>query len=127
MSSEGLKCGACTLVRSVRNPIKLARAVMERTPHILLSGGCGVCWERGSESVCGVCPPVGTARLSAVCATSSKDLGDTLQPGAGWGVECVRGEGKARFLRSFWLHAHSKLCVHRGERRAPCRELGAHA
>ena len=63
MSSEGLRCGVCTLVRSVRNPVKLARAVMERTPHILLSGGCGMCWGTGVESVCGGgdCTPVSSA------------------------------------------------------------------
>lgn len=32
------KCGAVTLLRRVKNPIKLARAVMERTPHIFIGG-----------------------------------------------------------------------------------------
>ncbi len=40
MTSKGLGCGACVLVTRVKNPIKLARIVMEETPHILLSGRC---------------------------------------------------------------------------------------
>ena len=32
------RCGAATLLRRVKNPIRLARKVMEATPHVLLSG-----------------------------------------------------------------------------------------
>lgn len=38
MDGSNLACGAVTGVRTVRHPISLARAVMERTPHILLAG-----------------------------------------------------------------------------------------
>jgi L-asparaginase / beta-aspartyl-peptidase len=38
MDGATLACGAVTGVRTVRHPIALARAVMERTPHILLAG-----------------------------------------------------------------------------------------
>jgi beta-aspartyl-peptidase (threonine type) len=38
MDGATLACGAVTGVRTVRHPISLARAVMERTPHILLAG-----------------------------------------------------------------------------------------
>ena len=39
MGSEGAsRCGSCTLVRSIKNPVRLARLVMERTPHAMLSG-----------------------------------------------------------------------------------------
>ena len=31
-------CGACMLVRKVKNPIRLARLVMEKSPHVTLSG-----------------------------------------------------------------------------------------
>jgi len=38
MDGETLSCGAVTGVKTVRHPISLARAVMERTPHVLLAG-----------------------------------------------------------------------------------------
>jgi beta-aspartyl-peptidase (threonine type) len=38
MSGADLSCGAVAGVTRVRNPISLARRVMERTPHVLLSG-----------------------------------------------------------------------------------------
>ncbi|QQS33791.1 MAG: isoaspartyl peptidase/L-asparaginase [Acidobacteriota bacterium] len=38
MDGRSLKAGAVAAVRNIRNPIKLARLVMERTEHILLSG-----------------------------------------------------------------------------------------
>jgi L-asparaginase / beta-aspartyl-peptidase len=38
MSGADLRAGAVALVREVQNPIRLARAVMERTPHVFLAG-----------------------------------------------------------------------------------------
>lgn len=38
MDGRDRSCGAVAGVRTVRNPIALARAVMERTPHVLLAG-----------------------------------------------------------------------------------------
>ena len=38
MDGSTLACGAVAGVRTVRNPISLARHVMERTPHVLLAG-----------------------------------------------------------------------------------------
>ncbi len=38
MDGESLRCGAVAAVRDVRNPIALARAVMERSEHVLLAG-----------------------------------------------------------------------------------------
>lgn len=38
MDGESLACGAVARVASVKNPISLARLVMERTPHVLLVG-----------------------------------------------------------------------------------------
>eukprot|EP01102_Stenamoeba_stenopodia_P003193 TRINITY_DN1312_c0_g1_i3.p1 TRINITY_DN1312_c0_g1~~TRINITY_DN1312_c0_g1_i3.p1 ORF type:complete len:289 (+),score=60.99 TRINITY_DN1312_c0_g1_i3:244-1110(+) len=38
MEGHTQRCGACTLIRDVKNPIKLARVVMENTKHIFLSG-----------------------------------------------------------------------------------------
>ncbi len=37
MDGRTLKAGAVAFVRNVRNPIKLARLVMEKTPHVLLA------------------------------------------------------------------------------------------
>src|SRR5215213_1926025 len=38
MNGASLRAGAIAFVRNVKNPIKLARLVMERTPHVLLAG-----------------------------------------------------------------------------------------
>jgi len=38
MAGEDLAAGAVTGVRRTRNPIRLARAVMEKCPHVMLSG-----------------------------------------------------------------------------------------
>ncbi len=38
MDGHSLKAGAVTFVKNVKNPVKLARLVMERTEHILLAG-----------------------------------------------------------------------------------------
>ncbi len=38
MDGANLDCGAIAFVRNVKNPIKLARLVMEKTEHILLAG-----------------------------------------------------------------------------------------
>ena len=38
MDGETLRCGAVAVVKDVRNPVALARAVMERSHHVLLAG-----------------------------------------------------------------------------------------
>src|SRR5512138_820065 len=38
MDGAALRCGAVAAVRDVRNPVTLARAVMERSEHVLLAG-----------------------------------------------------------------------------------------
>jgi beta-aspartyl-peptidase (threonine type) len=38
MDGGDLRCGAVAVVKDVRNPVSLARAVMERTEHVLLAG-----------------------------------------------------------------------------------------
>jgi beta-aspartyl-peptidase (threonine type) len=38
MDGTSLRCGAVAVVKDVKNPISLARAVMERTHHVLLAG-----------------------------------------------------------------------------------------
>lgn len=38
MDGRTLGCGAIACVRSLKNPVSLARKVMERTPHVLLAG-----------------------------------------------------------------------------------------
>ncbi len=37
MSGESLNAGGVAVVKGVKNPVRLARAVMERTPHLLLA------------------------------------------------------------------------------------------
>jgi len=38
MSGKDLSCGAVTGIKRIMNPISLARAVMEKSPHVFLSG-----------------------------------------------------------------------------------------
>jgi beta-aspartyl-peptidase (threonine type) len=38
MNGASLRAGAVAFVKNVKNPIRLARLVMERTPHVLLAG-----------------------------------------------------------------------------------------
>ena len=38
MDGATLKCGAVAMVRNIKNPVKAARLVMEKTPHVLLCG-----------------------------------------------------------------------------------------
>jgi isoaspartyl peptidase/L-asparaginase-like protein (Ntn-hydrolase superfamily) len=38
MDGAALRAGAVAVIRRARNPVKVARAVMERTPHVLLAG-----------------------------------------------------------------------------------------
>jgi beta-aspartyl-peptidase (threonine type) len=38
MDGESLRCGAVAVVRDVKNPVSLARAVMEQSEHVLLAG-----------------------------------------------------------------------------------------
>ncbi len=38
MAGTGLRCGGVAALRSFRNPIRVARRVMEESPHVLLSG-----------------------------------------------------------------------------------------
>lgn len=53
MDGTTLKAGAVTGVRSVRNPVSLARAVMTHTPHVVLAGAGAeaLADERGLERV----------------------------------------------------------------------------
>jgi beta-aspartyl-peptidase (threonine type) len=38
MTGDGLRCGGVAAIRRVRNPVLVARKVMETTPHVLLAG-----------------------------------------------------------------------------------------
>lgn len=38
MDGASLRCGAVAVVKDVKNPVSLARAVMERTEHVMLAG-----------------------------------------------------------------------------------------
>lgn len=57
MSSEG-QCGAASLLRRVKNPISLAKAVMDNTPHVFLAAdGAEVTWLVGSIAHLSVITP----------------------------------------------------------------------
>ncbi len=64
MSGDG-RAGAVGALRDVKNPVRLARLVMERTPHVLLVGGGAAAF----AATCGLVPlPSGalvTARMRA--------------------------------------------------------------
>ena len=47
MDGRTLNAGAVAAVRRTRNPIRLARLVMEKSPHVLLSGGGADAFARG--------------------------------------------------------------------------------
>jgi beta-aspartyl-peptidase (threonine type) len=55
MSGEDLRAGAVAAVSSIKNPIKLARRVMEETPHVLLCGSGAE--EFAREVGCEFAPP----------------------------------------------------------------------
>lgn len=38
MSGAGLQAGAVAAIKNVKNPVKVARLVMEKTPHVMLAG-----------------------------------------------------------------------------------------
>ncbi len=38
-TSTGAKAGAVAAIKRVKNPVRLARAVMEHTPHVMMAGG----------------------------------------------------------------------------------------
>jgi beta-aspartyl-peptidase (threonine type) len=58
MDGETLRCGAVAVVRDVRNPVSLARAVMERTAHVMLAGPAASAFAREAGF-----PPVDNAAL----------------------------------------------------------------
>ena len=46
MEGSGQRAGTVSLLRNVRNPVLLARRVMERTPHVSLAGAAAEQWAR---------------------------------------------------------------------------------
>lgn len=38
MSGTGFQAGAVAAIKNVKNPVKVARLVMEKTPHVMLAG-----------------------------------------------------------------------------------------
>src|SRR5262245_13120904 len=47
MVGEGLRCGGVAAIRRVKNPILVARKVMEKTSHVLLAGPGALAFARG--------------------------------------------------------------------------------
>ena len=46
MVGDGLRCGGVAAIRRVRNPVLVARKVMEGSPHVLLAGGGALAFAR---------------------------------------------------------------------------------
>jgi beta-aspartyl-peptidase (threonine type) len=46
MTGDGLRCGGVAAIRRVRNPVLVARKVMEATPHVLLAGAGATAFAR---------------------------------------------------------------------------------
>jgi len=46
MLGEGLRCGGVAAIRRVKNPVLVARAVMEQTRHVLLAGAGALAFAR---------------------------------------------------------------------------------
>ena len=46
MTGENLRCGGVAAITRVRNPVLVARQVMEATPHVLLAGGGATAFAR---------------------------------------------------------------------------------
>lgn len=46
MKGDTLSCGGVAALRRVRNPVQVARRVMERTPHVLLAGAGALAFAR---------------------------------------------------------------------------------
>lgn len=38
MRGAGLEAGAVAAIRNITNPVRVARLIMEKTPHIILAG-----------------------------------------------------------------------------------------
>jgi beta-aspartyl-peptidase (threonine type) len=92
MCGDG-RAGAVGAVRDVKNPVQLARAVMERTPHILLVGPGASAFAAG----CGVSPlPPGglvTERMRGKWRTATLRRGGAP---AGGTVGCVARDAAGR-------------------------------
>jgi beta-aspartyl-peptidase (threonine type) len=113
MTGEDLRCGGVAAIRRVKNPVLVARKVMEATPHVLLAGAGATAFARrhgfgsydpvtreslrrwrlrsaaASPGTVGAVALDGAGRLAAATSTGGVSLklpgrvGDTPIPGAG--------------------------------------------
>lgn len=78
MVSEGLRAGAVGALFDIRNPVDVARAVMEQTPHVLLvgAGALRFALDHGFERL----PPgvLARPRADAASRTGAQPAGDTV-------------------------------------------------
>jgi beta-aspartyl-peptidase (threonine type) len=78
MDGRTLAAGAVACVRTVRNPVRLARAVLERSPHVLLAGDGAEAFAREQ----GIAPVDAgyfwTARRWARFVALKRDLGEDV-------------------------------------------------
>ena len=93
MDGQTLAAGAVACVRTVRNPIRLARAVLERSPHVLLAGEGADAFAREQ----GVAPVDAgyfwTARRWARFVAAKRELGEEV-------AACSEGADSGRDDRS---------------------------
>lgn len=87
MDGETLRCGAVAAVTDVRNPIVLARAVMERSEHVLLAGAGASALARelglpALENAALVTPAQRARWERAVAARAARDVGSHGTVGA---------------------------------------------
>ncbi|HVE81614.1 MAG TPA: isoaspartyl peptidase/L-asparaginase [Myxococcales bacterium] len=93
MEGERLGAGAVALVRTVKNPVRLARAVMERTPHVFLAGegARALALEVGMEEV-----DPGSLVVPRMVARWERDRAKRAQPPAPGTVGAVAVDARGR-------------------------------
>lgn len=91
MRGDTLASGGVTCIRRVRNPILVARRVMESTDCVLLAGDHALAFAR--EQGFGDFDPVTPRRLARWAAAKATQQGDALVPGT-VGAVAVDGDGR---------------------------------
>jgi L-asparaginase / beta-aspartyl-peptidase len=98
MDGETLRCGAVAVVKDVKNPIILARQVMERSEHVLLAGPGASAFARSvGIPVCDgarLATPQQRARWEKLCAARRpEELADLASPKGTVGAVARDGRG----------------------------------
>jgi beta-aspartyl-peptidase (threonine type) len=100
MAGQGLRCGGVAAIQRVKNPILVARKIMEETPHCLVAGAGAVAFARASGFV--DYDPVTAERRRrhdhALAATSGGTIGAIACDRAGGLAAATSTGGTARKL-----------------------------